>query len=255
MISVQQWAKWMTKGSSSVPSVLLENYKELQLSDGEMMLIIHLHSFASEGILFPSPEQLQERMTCSDNEISEMLNRLHKMQFIDIISSVDQEGRREESYSLELLWEKVIMLLSSSDEQGVASLEVAASQDGYPSWPSDLDQNVDDIRQVEGQIFQRFEQEFGRVLSPIECETISLWLDDDGYQPHLIFLALREAVISSKLSLRYIDRILFEWQKNGIKTVEEVREHSKKFRQQQPSKHKSKDQPEPEFSFYNWLEK
>lgn len=255
MISIQQWAKWMTKGSASVPYVLLENYKELQISDGEMMLIIHLHSYASNGIFFPSPEQLQKKMTSSENEISEMLNRLHKNKFIDIISSVDQEGMREESYSLEPLWEKVIILLSSSAEQEVALSEVAASQDEYPSWPTDLDQKVDDMRQIEGQIFKRFEQEFGRVLSPIECETISLWLDDDGYQPHLIFLALKEAVISSKLSLRYIDRILFEWQKNGIKTVEEVREHSKKFRQQQPVKQKTKDQSEPAFSFYNWLEK
>lgn len=255
MISVQQWAKWMNKGSASVPYVLLENYKSLQLSDGEMMLIIHLHSFAGEGNLFPSPEQLQERMTCSENEISEMLNQLHKKQFIDIISSVDQEGMREESYSLEPLWEKMITFLSSSTAQEVSSSEVATSQDAYPSWPSDLNQTGNDIQQLEGQIFQRFEQEFGRVLSPIECETISLWLDDDRYQPHLIFLALREAVISSKLSLRYIDRILFEWQKIGIKTAEEVREHSKNFRQQQPSKPKSKDQAEPEFSFYNWLEK
>ena len=43
--------------------------------------------------------------------------------------------------------------------------------------------------------------------------------------------ALREAVFCGKLSCRYIDRILLEWQRNGIQTPEEAVEYSRKFRQ------------------------
>jgi DNA replication protein len=254
MISIQQWAKWMNKGSASIPYVLLENYKKLHLSDAEMMLIIHLHSFAGEGYQFPRIEQFQERMTCSENELMKMLNHLRKEGFIDINSSLDPEGIMMEVYSLEPLWEKLMKFVSFST--GVsAEQEVAATKDTYPAWPTDIDPN-EDVQKLEGEIYRRFEQEFGRALSPMECETITLWFDEDGYDSHLIFLALREAVISNKLSLRYIDRILFEWQKNGISTPEQVREHSKKFRQPQASKTKPKDKSQQvEFSFYNWLEK
>jgi DNA replication protein len=254
MISIQQWAKWMNKGSASIPYVLLENYKKLQLSDAEMMLILHLHSFAGEGNRFPGLEQFQERMSCSEPELMNMLNRLRKEGFIEIHPSLDEEGSMTESYSLEPLWQKLMRYICLSTDTSVEQ-EVASAADAYPAWPSDME-DQEDLKKIEGEVYRRFEQEFGRPLSPIECETIALWIDEDRYESHLIFLALREAVISNKLSLRYIDRILFEWQKNGISTPEQVREHSKKFRQPQISKAKSKDPSQQvEFSFYNWLEK
>jgi DNA replication protein len=254
MISIQQWAKWMNKGSASIPYVLLENYKKLKLSDAEMMLILHLHSFAGEGNRFPGIEQFQERMSCSEPDLMNMLSRLRKEGFIEIHPSLDDEGSMTESYSLEPLWHNLMRFISLTTDNS-AEQEVATAVDHYQSWPSDMQDEHEDVKKLEGDVFRRFEQEFGRPLSPIECETISLWLDEDRYESHLIFLALKEAVISSKLSLRYIDRILFEWQKSGIKTPDQVREHSKKFRQPE-TKSKSKDpSKQVEFSFYNWLEK
>lgn len=251
LISVQQWAVWMNKGSASIPHLLLENYKKLHLSDREMILILHIHSFLSQGVTFPSIEQLQERVTCSTIELTDMLNRLHKERFIEILSFQDDNDRLNESYTLEPLWEKLTRYLAIGVEK-----EIAAAQDDQLAWPKN-GQDPEEVKKLEAEIFRRFELEFGRALSPMECETITLWLDEDQYEIHLIFLALREAVISNKLSLRYIDRILFEWQKNGLKTMEDVREHSKKFRQNQTNKAPKKDQNNAAvpFSFYNWLEK
>lgn len=246
MISVQQWQKWMSKGSVSIPYLLLQHYKQLAISDHEMMLIIQLQAFADEGVSLPSMEALQSRMSCSADEIGQMLYRLHKNGVLDIPTGVDEEGRHAERYSLNPLWEKLYILLASENREEAAA---AASS----AWPDD-ESSAQYRQKLEGEIYLRFEQEFGRALSPIECETISLWLDDDGYEPQLIFLALKEAVISGKLSLRYIDRILFEWQKSGVKTLEQVREHSKKFRQQQVSKLRPKSEKQQvEFTFYNWL--
>jgi DNA replication protein len=72
----------------------------------------------------------------------------------------------------------------------------------------------------------------------------------------LILAALREAVFSNKLSFRYIDRILLEWQRNRIRTPEEAAEYAKKFHQKgilyQSSSSQRKDGPSS-FSFYNWV--
>ena len=55
----------------------------------------------------------------------------------------------------------------------------------------------------------------------------------DQHHPNLIQAALREAVMSGKLNFRYIDRILFEWKKNGIKTVDQAQNQGQKFRANQ----------------------
>ncbi|GAA0360246.1 DnaD domain-containing protein [Bacillus horti] len=249
MISIQQWQKWMNKGSASIPSVLLQNYKKLSISDHELLLIIHLQAFADEGTKLPSMELLLERMTSTEEELSQMLNRMHKNGVLDIAASLDDEGKHTERYCLNPLWEKLYLLLANENREQVA----AASASAWPDSEADASTQLQKEK-LEGEIFLRCEQEFGRPLSPIECETIGFWLDEDGYEPQMIFLALKEAVVSGKLSLRYIDRILFEWQKSGVRTLEQVREHSKKFRQQQISKSKGKtEKQEVEFTFYNWL--
>nr|WP_290123138.1 DnaD domain protein [Apilactobacillus ozensis] len=66
------------------------------------------------------------------------------------------------------------------------------------------------------------EQEFGRSLSPIELETISQWMDSDNYSFEMILLALKESVLNQVRSLKYMDRILLNWEKSNIRTPYEV---------------------------------
>lgn len=80
-------------------------------------------------------------------------------------------------------------------------------------------------------LYTLFEQEFGRSLSPIELDTLNMWLDDHDYAPELIQMALKEAVLNQVYSLKYIDRILLSWEKKNITTKAQVLEESKKFRQ------------------------
>lgn len=69
-------------------------------------------------------------------------------------------------------------------------------------------------------IYSKFESEFGRSLSPIEYETINRWLEN-GVSEEIITSALKEAVINGASNLRYIDKIIYEWTKKGIKPKEE----------------------------------
>ena len=69
-------------------------------------------------------------------------------------------------------------------------------------------------------IYCKFESEFGRSLSPIEYETINRWLEN-GVSEEIITSALKEAVINGASNLRYIDKIIYEWTKKGVKPKEE----------------------------------
>jgi len=55
-------------------------------------------------------------------------------------------------------------------------------------------------------------------------------VDQDSYPEDLILLALKEAVFAGKVHFRYIDRILLEWSRNRVKTVEDAKAHIQKFR-------------------------
>ena len=73
----------------------------------------------------------------------------------------------------------------------------------------------------ESDIYSVFEKEFSRTLSPMECETISKWIDG-GVSEDTIKSALKEAVLNGVYNLRYIDKIIYEWTKKHIKISNEL---------------------------------
>ena len=70
-------------------------------------------------------------------------------------------------------------------------------------------------------IFSIFEKEFGRTLSSMDCEIINAWIDK-GFNEEIIIAALKEAVYNGVLNLRYIDKVLYEWNRKGYKSVNDI---------------------------------
>ncbi|WP_075982099.1 DnaD domain-containing protein [Bacillus massilinigeriensis] len=227
---------WLKEGNITIPGALISHYKDLGLNEEELVLILQVISFLEKGNGFPTPAEISSRMTHSVSDCTEMLHRLIQKGFIDIKEGYSESGIRFEKYSLDPLWEKLVEQFLLRKKQ----MEKVASQ------------------KEEKDVYTCFEQEFGRPLSPFECETLAMWLDDDHHDPVIIKAALREAVISGKLNFRYIDRILFEWKKNGIKTIEQAKSYGRKFRQYQTQQRTKTEQKTPSQSktipFYNWLE-
>ena len=70
-------------------------------------------------------------------------------------------------------------------------------------------------------IYSLFESEFGRMLSSFEYEMISKWLES-GVDEETIKKALKEAILNNVRSFKYIDKIIYEWTRNGVKkTIKE----------------------------------
>ena len=66
----------------------------------------------------------------------------------------------------------------------------------------------------------------------MEYEIIKSWLEHNTSE-ELIIEALREASFSGVSNLRYMDKILYEWSKKGIKTKEDVEKNKKRFIEKQ----------------------
>jgi DNA replication protein len=226
---------WLQEGNITVPAVLFSEYRNMNLNEYELVLLLNIISFIEKGKDFPTPEELSSRMTITISECNEMLRRLIQKGFIQIIDEYSTEGIRFEKYSVEPLWERLVehFLMKNKHTQ-----EASKKAD-------------------ESDLYTCFEKEFGRPLSPFECESLAMWMDDDHHDPIIIKAALRESVMSGKLNFRYIDRILFEWKKNGIKTIEQAKNHGRKFRQKQTPNRTAQDSQTSTTNtgpFYNWLE-
>lgn len=203
-------AAWQ-EGNADVPYWLLKYYAELGMNELDVMLIIHVMAFKQkEGKDFPTLEELQSRMSVSQEKVIAALQRLMKGGMLAIDEEADPvTGVHGEKYNWRPLMERL----------AVCRLEELQR-----------DADVQPEQQERSDIFSIFENEFGRPLTPMELESITNWIDRDGYPEELILAGLKEAVFAGKVHFRYIDRILLEWSRNRIKTVEQAKEYAQRFR-------------------------
>ncbi|WP_100398582.1 DnaD domain-containing protein [Bacillus sp. FJAT-44742] len=229
----KQLIGWLKAGHISIPKLFLDYYAALGLKEEEMMVLIHVHRYMEEGHAFPTPDDLAAKMTLEAKACAGHLRGLIKRGFLHIEEQEDENQVMFETYSLDPLYNQLLTMFAQETEEGCQEEKETA----------------------ERELYELFEHEFSRPLSPMECETIAMWLEQDQYEKEIIHAALREAVISGKLNLRYIDRILFEWQKNGVKTVEEARKHGEKFRKYQTNRRPVQEREKtPHYPGFNWLD-
>ena len=201
----------------------------MDLNEQEMMLLLHVQNFSMNGNSFPTPAEISSVMNLTEMDCTNLLRKLVQHGFLEI---TEDEKPGFESYSTKPLYEKLAYHYLKDAKQADFEEKVIKSESLYAV----------------------FEAEFGRPLSPFEGETLAMWLDDDQHSPDLVKAALKEAVISGKLSFRYIDRILFDWKKHGIKTLEQAKRHGERFRGH-TKKNTVKTVPvAKELPLYNWLE-
>lgn len=147
---------------------------------------------------------------------------------------------------------KIMDAFSSLSSKGIISICIDKNENGiicesidlsnlYKFIVSDINTNVK--KQINNNIFNIFEKEFGRTLSPIEFEIINAWLKS-GVSEELIIGALKEATFNGVSNLRYIDKIIYEWNKKGFKQMEDVNNH---LRKKEPAENKV-------LFDYNWLD-
>ncbi|MCC5890435.1 MAG: DnaD domain protein [Alkalibacterium sp.] len=225
--------KWMKAGQTSVPNILLIYYKSLGLNDKDLVVLIQLLSLVDNGQTFPDSQLLADRLDVSREEAFKAIHQLMNKKLIAIETSSDKEGKTVDEFSFDLLYEKLAYLLEEEDKIVQEKQQTISAKD----------------------VYRRFEEEFGRSLSAMEIQTISMWVDEDNYAPELIECALREAVLSQVYSLKYVDRILLSWEKKNIRTKDQVEKESRRHRENQADKEldQKSDPNEKPVPMYNWL--
>ena len=194
-----------------VSKELLFNYKKLNITDSEFIVLIYL---INQSNSLYNPKQISNDLGFELNNILELINSLCEKNIVKI-EMKKINNIRSEIINLDFLYEKIAFALTEVEEKNDSNL------------------------------YSIFETEFGRTLSPMEFEIINGWLDN-GYSEELIKLALKEATYNGVSNLRYIDKIIYEWGKKGIKNKEDVENNRKQFKNNNTNTNK-------DLFDYDWL--
>lgn len=178
-----------------IPNYFIKYYKKFDLENNELLMLIYLLNCNEKLIL--DNKKISKDLYLEENEVLNIISSLIEKNYISIEMSKNN-GIIEEYISLDLFYEKINSCLIENDKKDNSS-----------------------------DIYSKFEKEFGRTLSPVEYETISKWIESN-IPLELIEAALKEAILSGVNSIRYIDKILFEWNKKGYKTSSDIVNKNKK---------------------------
>ena len=178
-----------------MPGVIVKNFDKLEMDAHELLLMLYFINQKDNVTLDVS--RISKDLNLESATVFDLINRLNEKNYISI-EMKKNNGVIEEFISTELFYNKLTSLL--------------------------LDQKKEES---DNDIYSLFEQEFGRQLSPTECENIDRKCQD--FEPRLLVKeALKEAILSGVRSMRYIDKILFNWSNNGYKSVEDIKRKKEK---------------------------
>lgn len=204
---------------------LLNYYNQLGINEAELVILIKLIHASEISNKQPTIESLQQGTTLTSRDVTTIIQSLIQHDLLELKVNKDEEGKFTEYMNLDQFYIKLSEILENID----------------------LQQNEQHTELAFNTLFQKIEQAFGRPLSPFEIETLNQWLDTDKHDLSVIQAALDEAMSQNKLSFKYMDRILLNWKKNNVKTIDDSKKISRQFNQPK-MKHTIKKVPK-----FDWL--
>lgn len=187
----------------SLPYALLEKIAQLGLRPEEFLILTQILGASQvKRTTDMSAKELASLCGMQLTDVMSYIDRLLKSGFLAIGERINEQGAHCNYYDLRPLWKQM---------QGKDP-----NQSGLRLWRRDP--------------ATLFEEEFGRPLSGLECEQIIQWLEVDNHPEWMVIEALRQAVLANKYSFKYVDRVLFDWKKNNIRTKQELDAYRQSYR-------------------------
>ena len=187
------------QGNIVIPIYLLKHYKEFKLEMEEFIFLMYLYNLGNKALF--NPTKFSDDLGLDLSSVMNFIGVLTEKKLISVEVLKNDKGLMEEFVLLDEFYNKLSFIT-------IEEVNNTSNSDGST-------------------IFEIIEKEFGRTLSPIEYEIIKAWLDNNMSE-ELIKEAIKEATFNGVSNLRYIDKILYEWGKVGIKTAEDVENNRKK---------------------------
>lgn len=206
-------------GNIVIPLYLFQNISKFKLELKDFIFLMYLYN-CGDLVSF-DPNKISESLGISVKEVMSAISNLCDKRYIELKVVKNDKNISEEVISLHNFYEKISFMMMD---------------------------NISSSKKIDTSCFDFIEKEFGRTLSPMEYEIIKAWIDG-GNSDEIIMEAVKEATFNGVNNLRYIDKILYEWGKKGLKSKEDVENNRKSFR-----KIEEENDSSEELFDYNWFE-
>lgn len=197
--------------TSSVPNALLDHYREMGLSTEETLFLIVLLRISQKRSALTFRIVARESVY-SEKEVMEFVPILIDKGFLSLGNEGEilLDGLAEKFFEV-CNWQAI------KAEQKIRKEHKSTKEDKTFS-----------------ELYTCFEQEMGRLLSPMEGEQITYWYKNQAIPPELIKEGLRRAVLLGKNNFRYVDAILRSWKDRGIQNLSDL-EKTERTQKRNPS--------------------
>ena len=176
-----------------ISSNIIKNIdKELSLNE----FLIILYYLNNNNSVFDA-EKIADCFNMSLDDVMSSFNNLLSKDLIELKQGKDLDGRLEDVVSIDHIYDLVMKSLNEEKKS-----------------------------QEKEDIFELIAKEFDRKLSPTDFEIINAWLEI-GTSEELIKGALKEATYNGVKTLKFIDQKIYEWNKKGLKTMDDVNNYMK----------------------------
>lgn len=212
------------QGNMVIPLYLLQHFKDLKLKLEEFIFLMYLYNLGDNFIF--DPTKFGNDLNMSLVEVMSLIEVLTDKKFIRVESKKNDKGIMEEFIIMDDFYSKLTMI--TIDEVNKETNDASKSD-----------------------IFEVIQKEFGRTISPIEFEIIKAWIES-GINESVIKEAVKEATFNGVSNLRYIDKILYEWGKLGVKTVEDVEKN--RMKRNNTNKNQVNEDVDMDVIEWNWFD-
>lgn len=186
-----------------VPRILFNNYRKLNITEEELVIIMLVISLGNK--IEYNPDIFVKELDIDRVKVMTLISNLMGKNIVSL--EMVKNGRKTEEYiSLSLMYEKLLNIVKE----------------------------VNDSVEIDNSIFSIFENELGKLLSPMQVEKIKEWIKTYKNE-ELIIMALQETVMNGVNNFNYIDAILNEWNKKGYKNKEDIIKSKNNYKEKKKS--------------------
>ena len=183
--------KAIMDGNIVIPLYILKHFKKLNLTMEEFIFLMYLYN-KQDKIDF-NPEKIASDMNIDIMEVMGYISILTDKGYLTL-DVINENNILEEKINLSLFYDKISILLIEEDE----------------------------IKNNKIDLLKYIEEEFGKSLNANEKELVNSWIqnkiDDD-----LIKEAVKIAINDGVFSLKYVDRMLFDFKNRGIMNINDIK--------------------------------
>lgn len=218
-----------TDNFTTINNYLIKD-KNLTLKDkGMMLLLLSLPNDWNFSVM-----GLQTICREAKNTINDILNHLEELEYLER-NKVYVNGKiKEWRYDIYEIPKTLYRNFQDIENVDIEKLDIENCTQLNTNKLNKKELNTKKVNNTNNTIFDLL-QENGFVITPLQHDVIAEWEDNE-----LTRYAIKKAVLNNKFNINYINKILFTYEKENIKTVEQAIEKDEEFNRKRDFYYKNK---------------